>query len=114
MSKHNENEFNANIRQNLDESVDALDASTLSKIRQIRAQAIEKAGTRHINWPGFMVGGLATACVMVFAVMILLNSPAPMQAVPVDEIELISSADNLELFEELEFYEWLEEDGLPS
>ncbi len=114
MTKHDEDELNTSIRQGLDESIDALDANTLSKIRQIRAQAIEKAGTRHVNWSGFLVGGLATACVMVFAVMILLKSPAPMQAVPVDDFELISSSDNLELYEDLEFYEWLEEDGLPS
>ncbi len=114
MTKHNENELNTNFRQGLDESVDALDANTLSKIRQIRAQAIEKAGARHVNWSGFLVGGLATACVMVFAVMILLESPTLMQAVPADDIELLSFSDNLELFEDLEFYEWLEEDVLPS
>jgi len=114
MTKHNEDELNANIRQALDESVDALDASTLSKIRQIRAQAIEKAEVRSVHWQGYLLGGLATACVMVLAVVLLLNSPTSMQSVPVDDLELISSSDNLELFEDLEFYEWLEEDGLPS
>ncbi len=118
MTKDNENKLETNIRQSLDESVDALDANTLSKIRQVRAQAVAKADFRHKNWllnkQGIFVGGLATACVMVFAVMILLKSPAPMQAVPVDDIELISSSDDLELFEDLEFYEWLEEDGMPS
>lgn len=112
MSKHNENKLNTSIRQSLDESVDALDANTLSKIRQVRAQAVEKAETRHVNWLGVMSGALATACVMVFAIMILLNSPGTMEAVPVDDIELISSSDNLELFEDLEFYEWLEDDAL--
>jgi hypothetical protein len=114
MTKENENELEKNIRQSLDESVDSLDANTLSKIRQIRAQAVENAGTQHIKWQGIFVGGLATACVMVFAVMVLLNSPAPMQTVPADDLELISSSDDLELFEDLEFYEWLEEDGMPS
>lgn len=109
MSKHNEDELNTNIRQSLDESVDALDANTLSKIRQIRAQAVDKAKTRHENWSGVISGALATTCVMVFAVMILLKSPTPMQTVPVDDLELISSSENLELFEDLEFYEWLDE-----
>lgn len=118
MTKHNKDELESNIRESLDESADALDANTLSKIHQIRAQAVEKAKTRQVNWlfspQGLFVGSLATACVMVFAVMLLLKSPAPMQHVPVDDIELISSSDNLKLFEELEFYEWLEEDALPS
>ncbi len=114
MSKHKEDELKTNIRQALDESLDSLDANTLSRIRQIRAQAVDKAKAHHVNWLGVMTGVLATACVMVFAVMILLQSPTTMQTVPVDDLELISSSDNLELFEDLEFYEWLDEYELPG
>jgi hypothetical protein len=114
MTIHNEDELKSNIRQSLDDSVDTIDAEMLSKIRQIRAQAIDKAGAGNVLWPKMLVGGLATACVMVLAIMLLFNSPTSMQAVPADDIELISSSDSLELFEDLEFYEWLEEDGLPS
>lgn len=110
--KHNEDELNRNIRQVLDESTDALDAHTLSKIRQIRAQAVEKAADKSFNWFGVISGALATACVMILAVIILMQSPTPMQPVPVDDLELISSSDNLELYEDLEFYEWLEEHDL--
>jgi hypothetical protein len=118
MNKHSEDELNAKMKQDLDDSVDALDANTLSKIRQIRMQTVTRAEQHYVNWPvnrkSLFVGGLATACVMVLAVVLLLNSPTSMQIVPVDDIELISSSDNLELFEDLEFYEWLEEDGLQS
>lgn len=118
MTKHNKDELNANetenIRQSLDESIDALDANTLSKIRQVRTQALERIESSPVNWQRLLVGGVATACVMVLAIMMLLNSPISMEPVPIDEIDLISSSDNLELFEDLEFYEWLEEDGLPG
>lgn len=118
MTKVNEDELNSNIRQSLNESIDTLDANTLSNIRQIRAQAVEKAGFHHShrmsNKQGLLIGGFATACVMVLTVALLLNSPASMQDIPAEDIELISSSDNFELFEDLEFYEWLEEDGLPS
>ncbi|MBL1141698.1 MAG: hypothetical protein HND53_06665 [Proteobacteria bacterium] len=116
MTKDNENELNESIRQSLDESVDALDANTLSKIRQIRAQAIEKADARKSkHWQGVVVGGLATTCVMVLAVMMLINSPASIDPVPGNDLELISSSsDDLELFEDLEFYEWLEQNDLQS
>ena len=115
MSKYNEDELNKNIKQSLDDSVDALDANTLSKIRQVRSQAMERVGTRKINtWQGFLVGGLATTSVMVLAVVLLLNSPTSVEPLPVDDIEFISSSDNLEILEEFEFYEWLEEDGLAS
>ena len=118
MAKYNENELSENISRELDDSLDALDANTLSRIRQVRAQAVDRAKTSRTNWSinksGVYFGGMATACVMVLAVVLLINSPTSMQAVPVDDIELISSSDNLDLFEDLEFYEWLEEDGLPS
>lgn len=118
MTKYSEDELNRSIKQDLDESVDVLDANTLSKIRQIRAKAIEGVESRSSSWffskQGLFIGGLATACVMVFAVMILLESPRFMQTISVDDIEFISSSDNLDLFEDLEFYEWLEENDLPT
>jgi hypothetical protein len=114
MKSHNEDELNSNIRLALDDSVESLDANTLSKIRQIRAQAVDKAGASQSDWPTIMTRALATACVMVFAVMILLKSPAPTQTVPLDDLDLISSSESLELYEDLEFYEWLEEDVLQS
>ena len=113
MSKQNEDDLNARVKQHLDDSVRDLDANTLSKIRQIRSQAIEKANVKKTDWSGVMSGALATACVMVFTVTILLKTPV-IEPVSVDDLELISSSDNLELFEDLEFYEWLEDDVLPS
>ena len=113
MSKQNEDDLNARVKQHLDDSVRDLDANTLSKIRQIRSQAIENANVKKTDWSGVMSGALATACVMVFTVAILLKTPA-IEPVSVDDLELISSSDNLELFEDLEFYEWLEDDVLPS
>lgn len=113
MSKQNEDDLNARVKQGLDDSVRDLDANTLSKVRQIRFQAIEKANVKKTDWSGVMSGALATACVMVFTVAILLKTPA-IEPVSVDDFELISSSDNLELFEDLEFYEWLEDDVLPS
>jgi hypothetical protein len=118
MTKMNEDELNSNIKQTLDNSIDALDANTLSDIRQVRAKAIEKAKLNHSVWAGnkqnFLIGGIATACVMVLAVVLLFDSPTSTQSIPAEDIELISSSDSFELYEELEFYEWLEEDGLPS
>ncbi len=114
MSEFNEEKLTANVRQTLDESAAAIDADTLSRIRQIRTQAIAKAEIRTSSWSGVMTGALATACVMVVAVMILLRSPMPTEAVPLDDLDLISSSESLELYEDLEFYEWLAEDNLQS
>ncbi len=118
MNQDNEDKLTRNIKQTLDDSVASLDGNTLSRIRQIRGQAIDKAidktDTPQSNWSIIMSGALATACVMVFAVMILLKSPVSNHAVPLDDLDLISSSESLELYEDLEFYEWLEDDILQS
>lgn len=118
MSKDSDDKLATNIRQTLDDSVESLDANTLSRIRHIRAQAVDKGvvktAAQQSNWSAIMTGALATACVMIFAVMILLKTPAPGQSVPLDDLDLISSSESLELYEDLEFYEWLEEDVLQS
>ncbi len=114
MSEYNEEKLAANVRQTLDESANSIDANSLSRIRQIRTQAIARAEVRNSSWSGVMTGALATACVMVVAVIILLRSPMPTEAVPLDDLDLISSYENLELYEDLEFYEWLAEDNLQS
>ena len=118
MNQDNEDKLTRNIKQTLDDSVESLDGNTLSRIRQIRAQAIgkaiDKAGAQQSNWSVIMTGALATACVMVFAVMILLKSPVSNHTVPLDDLDLISSSESLELYEDLEFYEWLEDDVLQS
>jgi hypothetical protein len=114
MNEDNEDKLATNIRQSLDDSVESLDTNTLAKIRQIRAQAVARADVRQRHWSNLMTGALATACVITFAVMVLLRSPAPTSSVPLDDLDLISSSESLELYEDLEFYEWLEEDVLQS
>ncbi|GJM17712.1 MAG: hypothetical protein DHS20C13_30390 [Thermodesulfobacteriota bacterium] len=118
MNQDNEDKLTGHIKQTLDDSVESLDGNTLYMIRQIRAHAIDKAIGKAVpqknNWTVIMTGALATACVMIFAVMILLKSPASNQLIPLDDLDLISSSESLELYEDLEFYEWLEDDVLQS
>ena len=98
-----------NTRQVLDESVDHLDAETLSRIRQVRARTVEKAEQKTVHWFGVVSGAVATACVMVLAVTIFLNNEPAVQPLPAEDIDLVSSLDELELVEDLEFYQWLAE-----
>jgi len=113
MNKEQDQKLIQHVREVLDESVANIDAATLSRIRQARARALAQRPTRSTDWFGLLSGAVATACVMVFAVIIILQSPAT-PTTAAEDIDLISSSDNLELFEELEFYEWLEDYELPS
>ncbi len=100
-----EREINIALKQ----SADAIDAETLSRIRQARTRAIQQTEVKQVNWFGIMSGAVATACVMVFIVLLLTGNDPLMQAMPVEDIELVTVLDELELYENLEFFQWLDE-----
>ncbi|MFT5117304.1 MAG: hypothetical protein ACI9NY_000833 [Kiritimatiellia bacterium] len=111
MNKPTEDELNSRVKQDLDDSVRALDASTLSKLHQIRSQAVDQAERKKNRWLPMMVGSLITAGMMIFSVAIIFNTSVT-ELGQGDDFELVSISDNLELLEDLEFYEWLEDDAL--
>ncbi len=108
--------FLEKARQSLLASEDRLDAATLARLREARARAVEAAEGRArglFRIPNWMrVGAFATAAaaVLVFAVWV---DPTK-QELPVkspDEFEIVLNADNFDLYEDMEFYEWLAEAG---
>ncbi len=112
---NDEQAFLDSAREQLDRSCDRLDGQTQSRLNSIRHAAIEH-GRRH---PGRALlapfGGLVTACVLVLVVSVFFqgaDTPAP--AVPdnrsaMEDLDILTSAESLEFFENLEFYQWLEE-----
>lgn len=62
-----------------------------------------------------MANMAATACVMVTVVSIFYVSSRQAGTLSLEEeISLIASAEDIELYENLDFYLWLEENGLPN
>ncbi len=111
-----ETRFLGKARQALLASEDRLDAATLARLREARAKAVEAAGEparglfRVPNWMRAGAFATAAAAVIVFAVWV----DPPKQELPVksvDEFEIVLYADNLELYEDLDFYEWLADVG---
>lgn len=114
--KMSEEEFQAEVRKTLDLSTEALDQETLRRLRAARFEALELAGAGRVSWFGLhrwlTAGGLTT--VTVLALGISLWVVAPRQNLPVrqaDEVEILMSQDQLDLYKDLEFYRWLEEDA---
>lgn len=98
--------------QSLRESEDVLDAETLSRLRDARCKAVEAAGERRQgffrlpNWA--KAGAFATGLAAVMVLMVWFD--APRQDLPVkspDEFEIVLYADNLDIYEDMDFYEWL-------
>jgi hypothetical protein len=107
--------FLEKARQGLLASEEQLDAVTASRLRDARLNAVEAAGElgkgffRIPNWA--RIGGVATAAAAVIVFMIWHDTPR--QDLPLksaDDLEIVlnvDSADNMDLYEDLDFYEWL-------
>lgn len=99
----------ADIRRELDASCRSLDGQTLSRLNAIRHAALEPRGrkTRPLLLP---FGGLVTACVLVLAVTLLNPGRVPDGVegeAPLQDIDLLVSDEDLDLYEDYEFYQWL-------
>jgi len=88
-----------------DDSVDGLDAATLSTLNRSRHRALETAGSHHpalLRW--VPVTGVAVA--VLVAVMVNQPEPVGVDALPagVDDMEILLGEDSIEMLENLEFY----------
>ena len=103
----------------LDQSVDAIDASTLSRLARARQHALaRRPAQRRIRLGFSMIGfgaiGAAAALVLAFGIARHAARPAlaPTSAAPVsaqaDGDDIAADDDNAELVEDLDFYAWLD------
>lgn len=94
-----------------DNSVDKLDQVTANSIRRVRELALSGKTGRYtgLRIPAF---ALASVCIAVIIYVILPENSQPV--LEVDDFEMLSSTDTIELYEDLEFYQWLEDNDLSS
>ncbi|MDJ0794496.1 MAG: hypothetical protein QNI98_09650 [Woeseiaceae bacterium] len=114
MSKSND-KFADKAKSLFDDSVDSLDASTLSTLNQGRHRALEALNTGPSPlWRWAPAAGV-TAAVLV-AVLVTLEEPQVVDTMPesVADMEILLGEDSIEMLEDLEFYafiDMLEQDG---
>ncbi len=94
------------IKSALDASSATLDAATCTRLRAARVQALQSTQARRpwLLWP---VGGVALAAAALLSWALWLHEPAVHTPVALEQLELLSSTDNLELYTDLDFYQWL-------
>jgi len=110
------------IRRRLDEDVEALDSATLSRLEQSRrlalaATAQPKRPWWRILWSGdrptgdwlVPAGAFASVFATALALTLMVAEPENGIAHAVDDLELFTAGEDLELYENLEFYQWLED-----
>jgi len=113
------------IRQALDESADNLDAATRSRLRQARQQALQQpAGWRQLvaGWynrlqtvatsvllPVKAIGALAGVTLLALWLVFWRQDELPVWPPTSGELETMVTSADLELYQQLDFYLWLEQ-----
>jgi type VI protein secretion system component VasF len=106
----------------LDESVQALDGTTASRLNRARQAALAQRPTRRRAIGFYVPAGLAAACALLLAVGVWQGRFAPAaSSVPTPvaagtdagalraaDLDLLASGDNLDMMQDLDFYTWLE------
>ncbi|HHH35897.1 MAG TPA: hypothetical protein ENK48_03595 [Gammaproteobacteria bacterium] len=114
MNEHEEREFAASLGRLLDRAA-ALDEETAALLAARRRRALE-AARRSDGRPWVQWGGLAAVAASALLVMGLWwGQSVPPSAMPaatplVEDLELLSTREDLEFFEDLDFYLWLEDE----
>ncbi len=93
-----------------DESVENLDAATLSRLNRGRQKALQAASSGRREW-NFWVPATGVAAAAVIAVM-MVKAPAIEELQPPatasSDFEILLGDEEIEFLEELEFYSWLD------
>lgn len=113
-----EKELEAQAKALFDNSVEQLDAATLSRLNQGRQKALKEIDTAGPagQWVWWVpAGGLAAAAV----VAVVLWQGAPVEHIAPEpgsatDFEILLSEDSLDMLEDLEFYSWIDTADLDS
>jgi hypothetical protein len=97
------------IRQVLDNSTEELDVDISRRLRLARYRALDSYEEKHSYWKP--AGGFALASMLLVAIGVWLfggNERGNGMAQILEDLELIASSDSLQLYDDLEFYQWLD------
>ena len=113
-----EDKLGTQAKELFDESVERLDAATLSKLNRSRQEALaELDKTKPIGQWAWWVPATGVAAAAVVAVVVLQGDPTQdvgPAANTMTDFEILLSEDSLEMLEELEFYSWIDTVDLDS
>ena len=103
MTGQDDNRFIEQVKYQLDQQADQLDEITAAKLRTARLRALDTRRPRKLWLPVF---GTATVSAIVLA-MVLWQIPTELPG-PLEELDILASGEDLELIEDMDFYDWLD------
>ncbi len=114
MTDQNDKQHNAGRRW-LTQQSERLDGAMRSQLNQARQQALTELPKRRQRIAWLPLAGASTAALLIALLFVNTGDigtptqPELATATPVDDFELLLAVDNLEMIEELEFFELLNE-----
>ena len=114
MEKNGDNEFVERVRAALDDDAEHMDAATRSRLNRIRQATLDQAAAPRAVWPTSLFKWSAPALAMAALVAVVYTTtyrpmPLDQEFATIEDLEIIAADDQLDLFEELDFYTWLAE-----
>ena len=108
--------FDKQVKATFDESVDKLDAATLSRLNRSRHEALAELQRPGRQWSHWMPATGVVAAVLVAVMM--LQRPTAVDDFPaasnVTDREIRLGEDSIEMLEDLEFYSWIDAADMDS
>ena len=108
-------DFERRVKAMLDQGTEDLDAHVMSRLNRAHHAALE---TLEVGRPGYVrwVPAAAVATATFLAVLLWTGEERPTEfpetlATVLEDLELFSDEEELEFYEDLEFYAWLDESG---
>jgi len=98
----------AGTREAYRDSLEGIDAATRSRLTQARHRALQelpKRRSRAVRW--LPAGAVAAAALMAW--VLVSTGPTGLSQPEQADIEILLAEDELEMFEDLEFYAWIDE-----
>ncbi len=105
-----EKAFVSRLKQSLDQRLDKLDDETTTQLYAARQKALRSLPQSRPRW--LAVGGWSAAAVSLLLVMVLWNTDGQSPDSPgfIEDLELLSTNEDIEFIEDLDFYLWLDDE----
>jgi hypothetical protein len=115
--RNTDEQFARQAKELFDKSVERLDAAALSRLNQGRHNALEALQGRRpaALWGRWLLPAAGVAAVALVTVLVMRGpEPVTLPTESLADFEILLEDESLEMFEDLEFYSWLESTDLDT
>ena len=106
--KQQQQAFLDRVKSALDEHEAQLDANTMRELRLARHKALESLHQPRRLWQPVGLAALAATVAIVVVSLHVMQATPPSSTTAIEDMALLSASDEFELYENLDFYQWLE------